>query len=167
MQYTEKEIENKIAEDISIIDQNLEVIGTQVSLGSIGIIDILAFDIINEEYVVIELKSEIVTEKAIAQLLRYLCGMQDYMKDMDKHVYKFRGMVVAPSIEDNAKTLVRYLEDKISYYELDIELTSQECGYTRTKECESYKSGLKNFKKIIKEFNPSQFEVQLQLQEGD
>jgi len=161
MQYSEKDIENMMIEDVTIIDEDLEVIGNQISLGGYGTLDILAFDTAKQEYVIIELKSEVINDKAITQLMRYIVALEDYLEEIEDntYIYPVRGIVAAPKIDEEAKSTLRYVQDKIEYYEININLTSESHNYIRVKDKSDFKSGLAAFKAIVEEFSPEQYEI--------
>lgn len=71
--FLEKHLEEAIIKNIKLLDPNLAIIknGRQYPT-EIGRIDILAKDIKNNEYVVIELKRDRAADKVIGQCLRYM-----------------------------------------------------------------------------------------------
>lgn len=148
MQYSEKDIENMIMDDMSIIDSNLVVIGNQISLGGVGILDILAFDTAKFEYVVIELKSEIATDKSLAQIMRYIQGVKDYTREL-QDTYNVRGIIAAPEMEDDTKSSLRLIQDMVTFYKLDISIESDSCHYSRETDTDLYKGDFKKFSQIL------------------
>jgi len=147
MQFSEKQMEEKIIEDISLIGINLIVINNQVDLGGYGVIDILAFNCESNKYAVLELKSEIATSKSLTQLMRYMQGVKDFLG-----IENVEGYLLAPSIEDDVVSAIRLVQEDIKFIELEISITGETANYTRAKDNEKYISAKNSFEAMIKGF---------------
>lgn len=97
----DEEIRNILSDKLGVIEEKLKVVGVGVESPSGKIVDILARDKDNR-LVVIEVKLHEVSGEDILQLYRYV---EDYKRKYPN----VRGVIVAPSIDDTAKRMLRSL----------------------------------------------------------
>lgn len=144
MEISEREIEERIVGDICLLNDNLVVVGSQIDLGGYGKLDVLAYDMVKDEYVVIEIKNEPATEKAITQTMRYIVGIKDFYPSI-----KITGLIVAPNIEDNARSALRFVHPHIEYCQIDFEINYENISFSRNKDSKHYESSKEKFHDLI------------------
>lgn len=114
MYLTEKEMQDIISKNIDVlIEPGMRTISTEKEVET-GVIDILAKDK-NGFYVVIELKKDKIGEPDVLQLYRYILFFR-------KTNPSIRGIIVGPSIRDEALSLLRSLN--LEYKKIDIKRLS-------------------------------------------
>ena len=146
IKWDEKDIEERLAEELGErFGENIYLIDTQVNIG-VGKIDILAYAPETKHIAVIEVKNVPVDECAIAQVMRYMVGVNDYLNDIiDKYhledITKIKGYLVGPSITDSATASLRYVQTGISFYEckVKIDIKLRKGCFSRNKKTPSYK----------------------------
>lgn len=126
---SEKELEDYIYSKLEnsynpINGDDINWCARQVEIGPYGIIDLITIAFHPCEYhagidiTIIEVKKEIITAKAFAQLARYMKGIRHYFESYENKVsYSVRGILVAPDIDksDSSIYLINECED-ISVY---------------------------------------------------
>lgn len=134
----EEQLEDWLADDISVLDENLLVIGRQVRTSFGGVIDLLCLDG-NGDTVVVELKKGKTPREVVAQALDYASWVsslgpdaianiaEDYLANRGGLKSEFeqrlerelpeelnsnhRSLIVAESIDASTERIVRYLSD--------------------------------------------------------
>lgn len=100
----EYELENFLAEDLSVIESGLELISRQLPIET-GRLDLLAKDL-NGNLDVIELKVRLANEAALGQLLGDMACVQHHIAKIGQTVH---GILVAPEFNDRVLYASRYL----------------------------------------------------------
>jgi restriction system protein len=87
----------------------------------IGIVDILAVDLSDPSYVVIELKKGKESDVVVGQILRYMGFVQEYLCDDTQSV---KGIVICRDKDVKLDYALRFVGDKVrvKYYHMDFEL---------------------------------------------
>lgn len=101
MYLTEKEMQDILVKNLSIIEKGLRTIAREKELRS-GKVDIFAVDK-DDNYVIIELKKHRIAEKEVLQLYRYV-------KELKETNPNVRGIIVGPSIDKDALSTLKSLE---------------------------------------------------------
>jgi hypothetical protein len=130
---SEKELEDYICENLDqeynpINGDHVNWYGRQIDLGAYGILDVMTVSFEPEGYLdisIIELKKELVTIKAIAQVSRYIRGIRHYFEShADDVSISVHGYVVAPNLDlsDDTVFLLNQLSEDISIYTMNFDL---------------------------------------------
>lgn len=116
MDYSEKEIEDILVDSNILYDTyGVEVISSQFRT-QYGVIDILGYDPVRKQIVIVELKKGIVDENAVGQIMRYIAAineLQNTFKDMEdapehmKGNYLPYGILMGASATDGVHAIVR------------------------------------------------------------
>jgi RecB family endonuclease NucS len=120
---SEKELEDYIYTELGaminpINGEKIDWYGRQVDLGSYGVIDLMTVRFLPEarEIYVIEVKKEVITPKAFAQISKYIIGILHYFDryapDMEVLV---QGILVSPSVDASEDTL--FLINQVNFIE--------------------------------------------------
>ncbi|MFD2334640.1 endonuclease NucS domain-containing protein [Cohnella sp. GCM10020058] len=142
--WQEKDIEDYVCENYPILfDEDHEFLGRQVEIG-VGIIDVLLFDRCTGELVVVEIKNKPICNNALAQIMRYIPGVEDYYaeeRDLFKYINGVRGVLMGPSIIDETVSSLRMVQDRIKFHEIlvSIDIDLDEKNYERNKESTNFR----------------------------
>lgn len=85
----ERDIEDLVESDPEVLEKGIKLIKRQKTTDA-GIIDLLCLDK-NDNYVVIELKKDMASDKVVGQILRYMAWVEDNLSDRES----VRGIIVA------------------------------------------------------------------------
>jgi hypothetical protein len=125
VQVAEKELEDLLIKDLSIIDPDLEYLGRQTETDT-GPLDILAYYKQIKSLVVIELKVK-EDDSQLFQALRYYDWIRSrvelirriYKKDIDLNAEDWL-ILVAPSFSDSLKKVARYINMPVNLFEFTV-----------------------------------------------
>jgi hypothetical protein len=132
---SEQELEDYICEHLEeglnpISDSNIDWYGRQVEIKPYGVIDLMTVSYepngLHVSIEIIELKKEVITIKAIAQLARYIRGIKHYYEINEQPFsLDIRGVLVAPRFEISDDTVyLSNIVNGIDCYTIDYELDS-------------------------------------------
>lgn len=120
--WDEEDVEEFMEQNIAQIGQ-LIVVGRQLDIGC-GIIDLLAYDADTQELIVVEVKKEIIEEAAIGQLLRYMMGVENGLKELgdavDLPITGIRGILAADRISKQAALAIQYFQGRVQFCEVGL-----------------------------------------------
>jgi hypothetical protein len=111
----EKDIEDSIESDPEILEKGLKLLERQKTT-DIGIIDILCLDK-NNNYVVIELKKDVASDKVVGQIQRYMAWVEENLADKES----VRGVIVAQDYDKKLEYAV-----KGSKYPIEVKIFGDE-----------------------------------------
>lgn len=140
--WLESDIEDYLVNNLQeVFGDHYKFISRQVNIG-VGIVDILMFDMTTDSLVVVEVKKDSVKEADVAQVMRYVQGVKDYLGESeDFNKYGVRGILAAPGITDAAASSLRMIQSCVEFCELFISLNIElhNNNYTRNKDSSTYK----------------------------
>lgn len=144
MDYSEKDIENKLIESDHLLEEyGIEVIAQQFKT-EYGIIDILGYDSESNQIVVIELKKGLIDENAVGQIMRYLSAMRDIIagckgsENVPEHIVNSQlpyGLLIGANATDGALAIIRSFSFlKYAQVNVSISVTTFMHDYSRVEE---------------------------------
>lgn len=142
--WQEKDIEDYVCENADdVFDGDFIFVGRQIDIG-VGIIDVLLYDIEENDLVVVEIKNKPICNNALAQIMRYIPGVEDYYEEKDEllsYIGGVRGFLVGPDILEETTSSLRMVQDRITFQKIDvsIEISADKKSYERNKENTNYK----------------------------
>ena len=114
-----------------LLNEDVQHAYSQLSIKNYGIADIVYVNTIPYpdsfyfEIKVIELKNEPISARHIAQLCRYLKGLDNLLKKYSKKLhfsYEIYGVVAGTGLENDVAFLSAYLDSNISLFKIDASL---------------------------------------------
>ena len=122
---SERELEDHICKHLDeginlITDEAVSFYKRQFKIGLYGIADIVISSVQGDDYpnfLIIELKKDIVNANAVSQISRYIVGLKHYLCDLNIPYNSVTGAVVAPRIDDDTILVLDEIEC-ISAYEV-------------------------------------------------
>lgn len=110
----EKELESLLIKDLSVIDDELKILGRQIETDS-GVLDVLAFYQENKSLAIMELKVE-EEDRQLFQVIRYYDWVKSrielirrsFRKDIDTSIDPWV-ILIAPSFSEELKKVARYV----------------------------------------------------------
>lgn len=149
----EKDIEDYVCENYKeMFGNEYSLIGRQIDIG-LGVIDVLLYDSKIQELCVLEIKNQEIDNNALAQIMRYIQGLEDYLSDedfiMNHTLSEIKGFLLGPGVKDETKSAIRLIEGSIEYHEISVSIVveSKPISFTRRKDIDSY-NPKKFFEKI-------------------
>lgn len=141
----EEDIEKYVIDNYEeIFGLEFHLLASQLDIG-VGILDILLFNEADDSLYVVEIKNKEVDNNALAQIMRYIVGIQDYLKEWEKDcpfkISNVHGLLLGPSIKEETITSLRYVQETIEFhcFNVNIELEVEPASYSRNEEIDSYK----------------------------
>lgn len=135
MDYTEKDIERcLVGSGLLSEEYGIEVIASQFRT-AYGIIDILGYDPLNKQIVIVELKKGTVDESAVGQIMKYLAAIYDLIDgyqgaeivpDHIADINKPYGLLIGKKASDGVLATTRIFPF-IKFAEVDIEMKIAIC----------------------------------------
>jgi len=154
IEITESDIENFLISHITLLEDNLILIGNQYKT-SIGFIDILCKDIDNN-FVVIELKRHRCSDKVVGQLQRYLVWVKESLTKKENVrgiiFIKNNNLFIKTSIRGSRFPIKIITFKDIPYFERIVEKWKLE-NNNRNNRLKILEKGIKNKKNISKVTN--------------
>ncbi len=142
--WQEKDIEDYLCDhEGAFLGSFVEVLGRQVDIG-VGVIDILAYDPEKKVLYAVEIKKDEIGNGAIAQVLRYISGLQDYVFSEDEGAYpveSVKGVLVGPGVRDETVIALMAVSDLICFYEAEVTISVEISltTFSRVKESANYR----------------------------
>ena len=117
---TEKELEDLICKDLSVIEGDFLFVGRQISLPH-GILDILAIRncFTHAEVAVIELKLGKLKERHVGQTLRYMFDVDWMLYERTKQKLPVKGIIICSEIEPKIYAAAKAANIDVMTYDIE------------------------------------------------